>query len=148
MPSYPTPSVPRRLSIVSIAVAALLGIASIARAAGEDGPFSDVSADHNFASDIAWLAESGVTRGCNPPANDQFCPDDTVTRAQMAAFMKRLATGQIVDAATVGGFTAEDLMSQGAPGTPGEDGASAYEIAVANGFTGTEEEWLQSLVGP
>lgn len=26
-------------------------------------------------------------------------------------------------------------------------GKSAYEIAVANGFTGTEEEWLESLNG-
>jgi len=33
------------------------------------------------------------------------------------------------------------------PGIPGQDGASAYQIAVANGFVGTEEEWLASLVG-
>lgn len=37
--------------------------------------------------------------------------------------------------------------SDGADGTPGADGASAYEIAVANGFTGTEGEWLASLKG-
>ena len=30
----------------------------------------------------------------------------------------------------------------------GEDGASAYEIAVENGFRGSEAEWLASLVGP
>jgi len=30
----------------------------------------------------------------------------------------------------------------------GEDGLSAYEIAVENGYEGTVEEWLQSLVGP
>ena len=30
----------------------------------------------------------------------------------------------------------------------GNDGKSAYEIAVENGFKGTQEEWLQSLVGP
>ena len=29
----------------------------------------------------------------------------------------------------------------------GKDGKSAYEIAVKNGFEGTEEEWLTSLVG-
>ena len=29
-------------------------------------------------------------------------------------------------------------------GTPG---ASAYDIAVANGFVGTEAQWLASLVG-
>lgn len=31
--------------------------------------------------------------------------------------------------------------------TPGPAGASAYEIAVANGFEGTEGEWLASLEG-
>lgn len=35
--------------------------------------------------------------------------------------------------------------SQGPKGDPGE---SAYEIAVDNGFVGTEQEWLDSLVGP
>ena len=29
----------------------------------------------------------------------------------------------------------------------GENGKSAYELAVSNGFEGTEEEWLQSLNG-
>ncbi len=32
-------------------------------------------------------------------------------------------------------------------GEQGRDGKSAYEIAVAHGFTGTEEEWLDSLKG-
>ncbi len=31
--------------------------------------------------------------------------------------------------------------------TPGPDGDSAYEVAVANGFAGTEAEWLASLEG-
>jgi hypothetical protein len=32
-------------------------------------------------------------------------------------------------------------------GGGGADGLSAYEIAVKNGFEGTEEEWLDSLKG-
>ncbi len=32
-------------------------------------------------------------------------------------------------------------------GPKGDNGKSAYEIAVENGFVGTEEEWLQSLIG-
>jgi len=51
--------------------------------------FDDVPADSTFAQDIGKLATAGVTRGCNPPANDRFCPDDPVTRAQMAAFLVR-----------------------------------------------------------
>lgn len=35
----------------------------------------------------------------------------------------------------------------GADGPPGADGDSAYEVAVANGFLGTEVEWLASLQG-
>jgi PKD repeat protein len=36
----------------------------------------------------------------------------------------------------------------GDTGAPGENGLSAYEIAVQDGFSGTEEQWLSSLVGP
>lgn len=32
-------------------------------------------------------------------------------------------------------------------GEIGPEGKSAYQVAMANGFTGTEEEWLQSLKG-
>jgi hypothetical protein len=35
----------------------------------------------------------------------------------------------------------------GVDGTNGVDGKSAYEVAVAKGFTGTEEEWVASLKG-
>lgn len=45
--------------------------------------------DSVFENDIERLAEGGVTKGCNPPTNDQFCPDDPVTRGQMAAFLVR-----------------------------------------------------------
>jgi hypothetical protein len=42
-----------------------------------------------FEADIERLAAAGITTGCNPPANDRFCPDRNVTRAQMAAFLQR-----------------------------------------------------------
>lgn len=42
-----------------------------------------------FETDIGRLAASGATRGCNPPANDRYCPDQAVTRAEMAAFLRR-----------------------------------------------------------
>lgn len=35
----------------------------------------------------------------------------------------------------------------GVSGSNGKDGLSAYQIAVANGYKGTQQEWLQSLVG-
>ena len=39
--------------------------------------------------EIGWLAESGITSGCNPPTNDRFCPDVLVTRGQIAKFLVR-----------------------------------------------------------
>jgi hypothetical protein len=42
-----------------------------------------------FEGDIEALAAAGIARGCNPPANDRFCPNDPVTREQMAAFLRR-----------------------------------------------------------
>ena len=41
----------------------------------------------------------------------------------------------------------EEGGTGGGGGTSGKDGESAYEIAVRNGFKGTETEWLESLKG-
>lgn len=38
--------------------------------------------------------------------------------------------------------------TNGSPGAPGATGLSAYQIAVNNGFVGTEAQWLESLKGP
>jgi parallel beta-helix repeat protein len=42
-----------------------------------------------FEFDIEWMAWEGITKGCNPPTNDLYCPDAYVTRGQMAAFLVR-----------------------------------------------------------
>jgi hypothetical protein len=50
--------------------------------------FSD-DGESIFQADINRLAAAGVTKGCNPPDNNRFCPDSGVTRGQMAAFLVR-----------------------------------------------------------
>ncbi len=50
--------------------------------------FSDDDASE-FAGSIEAIAAVGVTLGCNPPDNDQFCPERTLIRAEMASFMMR-----------------------------------------------------------
>ncbi|KAA3639014.1 MAG: hypothetical protein DWP92_05260, partial [Armatimonadetes bacterium] len=42
-----------------------------------------------FEGDINRLAAAGITLGCNPPTNDQYCPNSLVTRAEMATFLAR-----------------------------------------------------------
>jgi hypothetical protein len=42
-----------------------------------------------FENDINKMAEAKITLGCNPPSNTNYCPDGSVTRGQMAAFLVR-----------------------------------------------------------
>ncbi len=76
----------KRLAVTAVIGAVMVPTAVIA--AG--GAFTDDDTSV-FEANIEWLAASGVTAGCNPPDNTQFCPDDNVTRGQMAAFMQRFA---------------------------------------------------------
>ena len=82
----------RLMLAMAVAVAVLAPVAVIA--AG--GTFVDDDSSI-FEGNIEWLVANGITSGCGP---DTYCPEDNVTRGQMAAFMQRLATKKVVDAAT------------------------------------------------
>lgn len=74
-----------------VAIVAIISNVALATAVIATHRFKDVTSGNIFHDDITWLADNDITRGCNPPANDRFCPADTVTRGQMAAFMHRYA---------------------------------------------------------
>ena len=64
----------------------------LARALGLGGDGLDHFGDddgHVLEGGINKLAAAGITQGCNPPANDRFCPDRNLTRAEFAAFVAR-----------------------------------------------------------
>jgi hypothetical protein len=73
---------------VLIILGLLASLVTPAVTAGAAGTFVDDDGSSHEA-DIDWLAATGITKGCNPPTNDRYCPDDPVTRAQMAAFLHR-----------------------------------------------------------
>jgi hypothetical protein len=75
---------------VTIAVVALAALILAPAAVWASHTFNDVPDDNTFHEDIEAIADARVTIGCNPPANTDYCPDDFVTREQMAAFMNRL----------------------------------------------------------
>jgi hypothetical protein len=77
----------RVLFVTAIVIGLMVPVVAIAA-----DRFTDVPDTNVFHDDISWLAEANITRGCNPPANDQFCPSDEVTREQMAAFLRRFAS--------------------------------------------------------
>lgn len=45
--------------------------------------------DSPYRESIDRLMAAGVTKGCNPPDNDRFCPQRALTRAEMASFFVR-----------------------------------------------------------
>lgn len=64
----------------------------LVRALGLPGSEVDFFTDddgHVLEGAINRLAAAGITKGCNPPANDRFCPQDLLTRAETATFMTR-----------------------------------------------------------
>ena len=127
-----------------VAALALLVVPVVAMGAGG---FDDVADDNIFWRDIRWMQESGITLGCNPPANTNYCPSSNVTREQMAAFMHRLADNRVVDAATVEGFTADELRGQqgeaGPPGPPSQGPVSVHQSAFVPVDPLTE--WKRSI---
>lgn len=67
--------------------------AVIYRAYGLDATGGNTFADvkgHHFETEISALAAAGITKGCDPAeGNTRYCPDEPVTRGQVAAMLRR-----------------------------------------------------------
>ncbi len=130
-------------------VAALLIVLAVIPVIVTASPgFDDVPTSHTFYSDIEWLRDSGVTKGCNPPANTQFCPGDNVTRGQMAAFLHRLATDPRPQVVNIPGEAFNPVLDSdtirlddrfGATGLAGTHGLYA-PVSLPDGATITKVE--------
>jgi hypothetical protein len=83
------------------------------------GVFADTH-DNLFERGIEWMAFEGITKGCNPPVNDRYCPNSSVTRGQMAAFLVRALdlphAGSAGFTDTVGSVFANDIDRLAAAG--------------------------------
>lgn len=51
--------------------------------------FSDVASNDAFCNHVEWIKNRGVTLGC---ATNAYCPNASVSRLQMAAFLSRLGS--------------------------------------------------------
>ena len=77
--------------------------------------FADVPSDATYGPAVDFLAEAGVTRGCTATT---YCPDGTVTRAEMAAFLWRLE------------------------GSPAGSANAGFGDVAADFFAGSAIDWL------
>ena len=76
--------------------------------------FNDVPSDSPHKDGIAYVDSANITHGCDNAGN--YCPDNPVTRGQMATFLYRAsgndpATAPSVNAAKVGGTPANQVFS-------------------------------------
>ncbi|MDJ0496802.1 MAG: hypothetical protein QNJ89_03165 [Acidimicrobiia bacterium] len=80
---------PARITKLALVAVIAIGLMSPGVAALEPGgSFVDDNGSVHEAS-IEAIADEGITVGCNPPVNDRFCPEDSVSRGQMATFLVR-----------------------------------------------------------
>lgn len=104
----------------------------------------------------AYLEENPVQAGAteeqaaqieaNKDAIEQIQQDSERYLTEIPTATTESLGGVIPDGETI---TVDEngIISASGQGVSGEPGKSAYEIAVDNGFEGTEEEWLESLKG-
>lgn len=85
--------------LLAFVAAAMLGPWMPAALAAPCAGFVDVDTSSGFCPNVEWLKNRSVTLGCTTV---QYCPDPSVSRVQMAAFLNRLANA--LTPATGGGI--------------------------------------------
>lgn len=80
----------RPLLVAAFVVAA--AVPAAAQTSSFDGWFRDDEGSVHERN-VDWMADRGLTYGCNPPADggvgDRYCPDEALTRGQQASFFRR-----------------------------------------------------------
>lgn len=109
-----------RTIVIAIAVVTLIAIPVTSILANHT--FSDVPSSAFYHNEVDSLVNAGITSGCG---GGKYCPNNAVTRGQMAVFLDLLGnlSGQkpaVVDARTTQGFVLETFsepfeLSGGAP---------------------------------
>lgn len=127
-----------RKRLAAVAVFAAVTVPTVAFAQHRNA-FTDVPQTHPFHEDIEWLAERGITNGCDEHA---FCPADPVTRGQLAAFLHRFSEGPAtadLTRATLATAAYQDVAEAEADGWqstlgPGDGSLGCFEDPARGGM--------------
>lgn len=121
-----------------VLVGAVLAALTTATVAAASGPFEDVPEDYLFADEIEWASQNRIVFGYG---NGDFGPEDSITRGQATAILKRYhdklgaASGSTGPAGPPGADGARGPVGPpGPPGPPGSDGTDG--AAGAPGLPG------------
>lgn len=94
--------------------------------------------------DTEYVPIQGVNASVPQPSTPEVTPAPSPSKMITIAILISLLAGSA--GAVVSLAVAKPIINK-IQGEQGQAGASAYQIAVDNGFDGTEEEWLASLKG-
>jgi hypothetical protein len=101
---FPRRLLPLALVALFVALMPLSAFAAIS--------FNDLNAGSVHNPNIQAIADAGITTGCVP--NVSYCPNDNVTREEMASFLARTAglgdNPPVADAATLQGYAPDELV--------------------------------------
>jgi hypothetical protein len=120
------------------ALALALSLASTTARALPCAGFTDVDDTSQFCGNVTWLKNRGITLGCT--STTLYCPNDFVSRLQMAAFMNRLgdslfpltcAAGQVMKWDGLQWACANDALGGGA------GGGTVTSVAAGTGLQGS-----------
>ncbi|MTV27459.1 S-layer homology domain-containing protein [Nitriliruptoraceae bacterium ZYF776] len=121
----------RRRTVLLVAVLALLVVAIPAAA---NHAFRDVPSSYVHHNAIGDVADAGITAGCRD--GREYCPNDDVTRGQMASFLARSGSRVAHDA------SATTLTA----GSGNVNGVPVTVTASGPGASGTQNIVLQGSV--
>lgn len=112
-------------------------VGSTAWAAACDG-FTDVdSANSTYCTAVTYLKDKGITLGCT---GTTYCPNDYVTRLQMALFLQRAGRGSASN--VLGDWT--DAIGGGEQNTTA--GAASYQV-IGGGFNNSATGVYSAIAG-
>src|SRR3954447_8154524 len=103
---------PRRWRALVPALCLALVVALVPLSLLAATPFADLNPGSPHNANIDAIYRAGITKGCTP--NERYCPNDFVTREEMASFLARTAglanNPPVANAATLQGYAPDGLV--------------------------------------
>jgi hypothetical protein len=128
-----------RLAGIPLAVTVLFA-GSFAGSAWASHQFGDVPDSNPFHDDIGAVADAGITTGF---ADDNFHPNDPISRQAMAAFLHRgLGRVQIAHGGLTFSDTAPHVVATATIAPPTDAGLNGFVVAMADAHFNTSSETL------
>ena len=88
-PPHRGPARGRGRLVATIALTLLVALVPLSMLAA--GAFTDLDPASPHNANIEAIRQAGITKGCDPPDFTLYCPNDYVTRQEMASFLARTA---------------------------------------------------------